>query len=398
MLAIYRRFKDSGEWKAEKIKEGRGIRTSDIAGPFFIRPTINGVQERRTLHSVTFAEARAEANEVEKQCEAQSKGLTVGELSAMENSHRIPIKLVVDTYLQQKANKRPNTIAQYTTALREFLGSTRVKYLDEINADVLRNYMNYLTSKGYAGSTIDNRLNVLYFMLKKNGVTARIPRDEMPTVETEAAVPYSDSELKAMFKIMTPEDNIVYSFFLGTAARQQETEFAAWADINFERGIFTVRSKPDVGFVVKNHESRQIFMPDSLTKALKARRDKMPESRWIFPNTKGEPRNHYLRKLKLIALRAGINCGHCTTTITVGEYDKKRQIQVSCASTPTCQGVYLHKFRKSCASRWDDAGVPMRTIQSLLGHKSLETTQIYLGVASAEKVRDRINAAAASGD
>ncbi|MGA7622461.1 MAG: site-specific integrase, partial [Candidatus Acidiferrales bacterium] len=160
MLAIYRRVKDGRKWKAVRIKEGRGIRTSDLVGPFFIRPTINGVQERRALHSQTFAEAREEANEVEKQCEAQARGLTVGEMDVMQNSHRLPIRLVIDTYLDQKKNKRPKTIAQYTTALREFQNSLRgVKYLDEINANVLRNHMNYLTAQGYAGKTIDTRVN-----------------------------------------------------------------------------------------------------------------------------------------------------------------------------------------------------------------------------------------------
>ena len=55
---------------------------------------------------------------------------------------------------------------------------------------------------GYAGKTIDTRLNIVFFLLKKNGVKARIPRDEMPEVEEEPAVPYSDDELKKLFAEM----------------------------------------------------------------------------------------------------------------------------------------------------------------------------------------------------
>ena len=38
-------------------------------------------------------------------------------------------------------------------------------------------------------------------------------------------------------------------------------------------------------------------------------------------------------------------------------------------------------------------GVPIRTIQAYLGHKSLETTMLYLGVTDSSKLRSEINAA-----
>ena len=55
---------------------------------------------------------------------------------------------------------------------------------------------------GLVWKTIDARLNIVFFLLKKNGIKARIPLDEMPEVEEEAAVPYSDDELKKLFSEM----------------------------------------------------------------------------------------------------------------------------------------------------------------------------------------------------
>jgi integrase len=46
--------------------------------------------------------------------------------------------------------------------------------------------------------------------------------------------------------------------------------------------------------------------------------------------------------------------------------------EVSCKDRPVCEHFYLHSFRKSCATRWHEAGIPIRTIQNWLGHKSLE--------------------------
>jgi integrase/recombinase XerD len=395
MLALYRRIKnEAGQWKAEKVREGRGIRTSDIKGPFFVRPMVNGKQERRALHSESFADAKIEAAEVETLCEAQSKGLSVADLTGQMNSNRIPIKAVVATYLELKKNKAKKTQQQYRLTLNEFLESLgKVKFLDEINVTVLRNYKNFLAAKGFAGKTIDTRVNIVAFLLKKNGIAARVPKDEMPAVEIETAVPYTDEELKKMFGEMTEEEKVQYKFFLGSACRDREVTYAAWSDINFDKGTYTIRSKPEVGFTVKNHESRTVPLPDSLLKLLKDRRKRMPDSRWIFTNGAGSPANHFLRRLKKIALRAGLNCGQCTTTIMKGKYKWRKLVTVTCKTDPVCEHIYLHRLRKTCATRWAETGIPVRTIQHYLGHSSLETTTLYLGVADSDKMRDKVNVA-----
>lgn len=42
-------------------------------------------------------------------------------------------------------------------------------------------------------------------------------------------------------------------------------------------------------------------------------------------NEEGRPDNHFLRKLKRIALHAGLNCGQWVTTLTKGRYETKLQ-------------------------------------------------------------------------
>jgi integrase len=250
-----------------------------------------------------------------------------------------------------------------------------------------------MTEQGYAGKTIDTRLNIVFFLLKKNGIAARIPRDEMPIVEEEAAVPYTDEDLKKLFAQMDDEESARYKFFLGTGCRDKEVTYAAWSDIDFDKKTYHIRRKEDVHFTPKSHESRTVPLPDSLAALLKTRRKKPQHERWIFVNEEGRPDNHFLRKLKRIALRAGLNCGQCRTTLTTGRYDKKKRVEVSCQSQPVCGHIYLHRFRKTCATRWHDSGIPLRTMQSWLGHKDLATTQNYVGIADSEKLRGPINAA-----
>ena len=398
MLApsLYIREKNSsGKWRYRRIKEGRGLRTSDLKPPFYARPFVDRKQVWKTLFADNFTVAKQEAEQLALAFEAQAKGLRVAELESLGNANRIPIKSAVETYLEQKSGKAKKTVAQYRLTLNEFLEALdgNVRFLDEISENVLRGYKRFMVAKSYAGKTIDTRLNIVFFLLKKNGIKARIPRDEMPVVEEEVAVPYTEDELKKLFAPMNDEEKARYKFFLGTGCRDKEVTFAAWNDIDFDKKTYHVRRKEDVGFTPKSHESRTIPLPDSLIALLRERRKRAAHDRWIFVNQQGKPDNHFLRKLKVIALRAGLNCGQCRTTHTEGRYEKRKQVEVSCKDRSVCQHFYLHRFRKTCASRWEQHGVPIRTIQHYLGHKNLETTMLYLGIADSEKLRGNINAA-----
>jgi integrase/recombinase XerD len=394
--SVYIREKNpAGKWRYRRIKEGRGIRTTDLKAPFYARPFLDGKQLWKTLSAENFTEAKEEAEQLAVALEAQAKGLTVTEFESLGNANRIPVKTAIETYLEQKSGKAKKTVAQYRLTLNEFLEALggKIRFLDEINENVLRGYKKFMVARGYAGKTIDTRLNIVFFLLKKNGIKVRIPRDEMPTVEEEVAVPYKEDELKKLFSQMNDDEKARYKFFLGTGCRDKEVTFAAWNDIDFDKKTYHVRRKEDVGFTPKSHESRTIPLPDLLIALLKERRKHAAHDRWIFVNQQGRPDNHCLRKLKSIALRAGLNCGQCRTTITEGRYEKRKQVEVSCKERPVCQHFYLHRFRKTCASRWEQHGVPIRTIQHYLGHKNLETTMLYLGIADSEKLRGNINAA-----
>lgn len=48
------------------------------------------------------------------------------------------------------------------------------------------------------------------------------------------------------------------------------------------------------------------------------------------------------------------------------------------------KSVSTHSFRHTCATQMARAGVPIRHLQELLGHESIETTQIYTQLAIAD--------------
>jgi integrase/recombinase XerD len=78
-------------------------------------------------------------------------------------------------------------------------------------------------------------------------------------------------------------------------------------DIDFEGKIFHIIEEGHKK--TKDREGRLVPMADDLVEMLRARRKRFPNDRLIYPNDQGEPQGHFLRMLKELALRAGLNCG-----------------------------------------------------------------------------------------
>lgn len=400
--SIYHRPKDStGKWlSVRKVQEGRGKSTGDIKPPFYIRPVVDGRQIQRPLVSETFTEAKEEAIRFYAGLEARANGVPVLEI---DDASRVTLQAAVKDYIEHKRDelgRRPGSIKQYEGALNDFVEGSGVCYIDEVTETVLRRYLRFMKEPkhakegslirlGYAPKTINTRMTVIFSLLKKNKIE---PRVDLPTVPKKNAVKFPQEVLKKLFGAMDDEEKFRYGFFLETACRDQEVAFATWNDIDFGSKEYIVQAKPDVGFEPKDHETRRIPLSDGIVEELRERSENPQHPRWIFINGDNRPESHFLDKFKRIALRSGVNCGHCITTRNGGRYEKK-PIQVTCKTHAVCEKIILHRLRKTKATLWHEAGVPVRTIQHWLGHSSLEVTQIYLGVTDSSELRDKINAA-----
>jgi integrase/recombinase XerD len=395
-ISIYTREKNkAGKWRYRGVKAGPGHKHSDLDGPFYLRYSVDGRQTYSTGYP-TLDEAREAGQKLKTALEAKAKGLTVPELDELSNANRTPIKRTIDEFLELKRGKAAKTRVAYRLHLDQFIESlkNKIRFMDEITADTLRGYNKFMEANGLSGKTRHNRLMTVFFLLKKNDMKNPFPWDEMPTIEEEPAVAYSSDELDKLFAEMNAGEKLRYNFFLGSGCRDKEVTYASWKDLDFERGTYHVRRKEDVGFNPKSHESREVPLPTDLLTMLREAKKKPTHPGWIFVNDDGRPDNHLLRKLKRIALRAGLNCGHCKSIVTKGKGDNKREVEVSCKTDPVCEHWYLHRLRKTCATRWQENGIPVRTIQTWLAHKNLETTMLYLGVTDVEKLRGEIDRAA----
>jgi integrase/recombinase XerD len=400
MARIYIRRKEPGKgWRYKAVPKSAGRRpTIEPGAKFHVRyPDASGKFVWSQAYD-TLEEAQKEAAGLELNAMAVAQGLTVEEYKNRANSNRTTINAAIEDFISHaRKTKKKKTVVGYEHNLKQFQESAKVRFIDEVTKKTLTDFRDFLAGKGYEARTQHNRLMTVLSLLKKNKIKTDFSLTaDLPEFEEEPAVPYEPAELKKLFAAMNLEETIRYKFFLGTACREKEVTYAAWQDIDFSRGIYHIRRKPDVGFTPKKHESRDVKMPTDLVEMLRERRKHTQHSRWIFVNNEQRPDNHFLRKFKRIALRAKANCGNCIAPWTAGRYHTLRKIATTCKTHPVCEHHYLHRLRKTCASNWEAKQVPVRTIQFMLGHKSLETTMRYLGITNLDSLTDKIDAAAAN--
>lgn len=295
----------------------------------------------------------------------------------------------IDEYLAEvKAHKAKKTHAAYCETLalfRESLGqkpNSRKSIADVSRVDLLR-FITFLRERGNSPRTIRNRIDYLQIFLHHFKLPSLLTRADKPQYTEKKVRAYNAKELEQMLKVATEDERDLLYFFLCSGGREQDVQFACWSDVDLVMKAYTVTEHLDLGYRPKDKEEGTIPLPDFLVERLTARRKRYSKSRLIFPGSDGKPNGHLLRTVKALALRAGVNCGHCIN-----------KAGRSCAEYAVCRHVILHKLRKTFATRLHSSGVPARTIMSYLRHSDLETTLKYLADAGEDiETRQKANVA-----
>ncbi len=299
------------------------------------------------------------------------------------SSPSVSLDAAVAEYLDEiRRFRSAKTLSACENMLGLFQSRLPAKYIKDITRRDLLDHMSALKLSGKGDRTVYNHVMRIVSFLKANGIVGLLRAADKPTYDEKDVEAYDSDQLRSLFAAATDEESLLFEFFLGTGLREQEVMFTSWKNIDFKGKVVMVRSKPEMGFRIKDKEERSVPVPDTLIAALVERR-KQSRSILIFPAKSGKPDGHFLRTLQKLAFRAGLNCGECTT-----------KSGRSCGDHPVCGEWGLHKFRKTFATFHSEAGVSPRTIQAFLGHATLETTLRYLSAANirSERTRSQVNA------
>ena len=259
---------------------------------------------------------------------------------------------------------KPQTVERYAKALEHFerlYGSNRpVEQVTRIDIEDFKavrskSYSQQRPDRPITARTINFEVSVLgtffYFLIKERELEMQNPCANLKALRDVRArakgrpPTYSQVELDRLFPVCDEFECAVFSTFLLTGMREQELCFLTWPDVDLRREREAVHVQTKDGFSPKDYEERMIPIPEELAERLA----KLPrESEWVFRTSKGSRQTNLLRRLKELALRAGV------------------------------EGATLHKFRHTYATRLLESGCDIVTVQRLMGHSDMETTRQYL--------------------
>ena len=286
------------------------------------------------------------------------------------------MKTAIDRFLQYLRVER-NSSELTTKSYREDL-TALVDYLIELNegscpapgnVDVLslRGYVAALHEAGYAKTTIARRLASMRSFFRfgqREGWTKTNPAKPLRNPRKPRSLPHflSTEELGRLLQSPSAagtaglRDRAILETMYSAGLRVSELVGLNQSDLDFKGGVIRVRGKgrrerlaPIGSYAVR-----------ALERWLKVRKPASSE-----PDGSESP--VFLNKF-----------GSRLTTRSVGRMLEKylRQAGLDTRTTP-------HSLRHSFATHLLDSGADIRSVQELLGHKSLVTTQIYTHVSTA---------------
>jgi integrase/recombinase XerD len=335
-------------------------------------------------------DAADKARVKEAQLTAERNGIIPSLPQPQTAPQRTSLASALDDYLNYvRYHRSLRTFRTYRPILTSFKTFCPKSHVDDVQRQDLLDFATHCMKQGQAGKSIYNKLVVLSQVLKQHGKRKLLTSADWPSfVETVRPI-YEDAELAKLFKTCTPEEEIRFKFYLMSGFRDAEGRFVTWRDVDFKHLAVRVTAKPHWGFHPKNWEEREVPVPQKLIAMLQRFRpkDAGPDTP-LFPSATGRPDGAMLEKLKAVAHRGKLNCGHCVVKHRLEDGTIKIN---RCADGPYCTRWFLHKFRHTYATRHLQDGIDIRTLQQWMGHRDIASTMVYLKGVRNSDVQARIN-------
>jgi integrase/recombinase XerD len=273
-------------------------------------------------------------------------------------------------YLKVEKGLAPLTIAAYTTDIRQFADflEQRKRGLTSARRNDVRDFIHQLFSNSVDGRSVGRKLSALRHVYRHLLIDKKIEhdptlnidspkqwkvlpkalaRDEMEKTLTTPQ-PVSDSKLAIA---IAARDHAMLEVFYAGALRVSEMTHAKLEDLKLETGYMLVRGKGDKERIVPLGKSAQ----EALTEYLGGPRK-------VLSGGKSSP---------FLFLARGAH-----------KLSRQRVWQmVKAASLPSGRSASPHMLRHSCASHMVGNGADLRTVQTILGHADISTTQVYTHLA-----------------
>jgi len=273
-------------------------------------------------------------------------------------------------YLKVEKGLGALTVSAYTKDIGQFAAFLDVKKRTLMNArrDDVRGFLQQLFANSVDGRSVARKLSALRHLYRFLLLDKRVDRDptlNIPTPKQWKVLPKSlaREEVEAMLgaetsqssgqnsEALTLRNRAMIEVFYAGALRVSEITSLKLEDVKLDMGYVLVRGKGDKERIVPLGRSAQ----ESLTRYFRDARPKLASG-------KSSP---------LLCIARGAK-----------KLTRQRVWQmVGMASSNAGRHASPHMLRHSCATHMVENGADLRTVQTILGHADISTTQIYTHVA-----------------
>lgn len=255
-------------------------------------------------------------------------------------------------YLEIERGRSPKTRENYQRYLNHFFGSARVQRLSDLTEDRIKNFRLSLARTGIKKVTQSYYIiairNFLKYLTRQGHVTVSPDRIELPKIPERQIQVLEYSELERLLNapktgtLQGLRDKAILETLFSTGLRLSELCSLSRYN-NWDKGEITVRGKGD--------KLRLVFISTAAKQAIKNYLDKRGDTdKALFavsPRTVQRVLNFYARKAGIVGKK-----------------------------------VSPHSLRHAYATDLLINGADLRSVQELLGHSNIATTQIYTHVTN----------------
>ena len=271
-------------------------------------------------------------------------------------------------YLKVEKGLGALTVSAYTRDIGQFAAVLDGNKRTLLNArrDDVRSFLQQLFSNSVDGRSVARKLSALRHLYRFLLLDKRVDRDptlNIPTPKQWKVLPKSlgREEVETMLRADTSQggtsdvlairNRAMLEVFYAGALRVSEITSLKLEDVRLDMGYVLVRGKGDKERIVPIGRSAQ----ERLTRYLREARPKLAAA-------KSSPFLFIARGAKKLT--------------------RQRVWQmVGIASSSAGRHASPHMLRHSCATHMVENGADLRTVQTILGHSDISTTQIYTHVA-----------------
>ncbi|MGB3479915.1 MAG: tyrosine-type recombinase/integrase [bacterium] len=267
-----------------------------------------------------------------------------GEYLGIIEAKKLLFEELCEEYLQfSKANKTTQSHRRDQTSIKNMLSAFKGKLITRISAHALEQYMNKRREK-VTPATVNRELSCIKHMFNKAVQWGYLANSPLRTVkkykEPPGRVRYlSENESVKLLRQCADHLKPIVMMALNTGMRKGEILNLEWADIDMHNRTITLRK-------TKNNELRILPVNNILYRTLRLMGQQFG-NQYVFSNGDCKPYRDIKVGFMAALRRAGI------------------------------RDFRFHDLRHTFASRLVMAGVDIRTVQVLLGHKDIKVTMRY---------------------